>query len=269
MRPHRIRRHRHAHHPAHRVIFGLGVIGIGTLALLDNLHLFGMPLLRTFWPLALVLFGLSRIVWPRHSGSWLFGLALVIVGSVMTAQNLDLVSIRLRDWWPVFIILAGASILLRGLFPRYRREAFVDTPSSLEHVVGQGLHFLAVLARGIEGRDQTARGGAGDEVDLDAVLLEHLDDADVGEAARRATAQGQADAGRLGRGFDDGRRLGRRRRGNDDGRLGRLRRQHGAAGQNGDQGGQAGTADEGRSHGRKGKRAHDNRAWGSSPQLSL
>lgn len=133
MRPHRIRRHRHAHHPAHRVIFGLGVIGIGTLALLDNLNVFGIPLLRTFWPLALVLFGLSRIIWPRHSGSWLFGLALVIVGSVMTAQNLDLVSIRLRDWWPVFIILAGASILLRGLFPRYRRDAFVDTPSTLEH----------------------------------------------------------------------------------------------------------------------------------------
>ncbi len=132
MRPHRIRRHRH-HHPAHRVIFGLGVIGIGTLALLDNLNAFGMPLLRTFWPLVLVLFGLSRIVWPRHAGSWLVGLALVIVGSVMTAQNLDLVSIRLRDWWPVFIILAGASILVRGLFPHYRREAFVDTPSTLEH----------------------------------------------------------------------------------------------------------------------------------------
>jgi hypothetical protein len=133
MRTHRIRRHRHSHHPAHRVIFGLGVIGIGTLALLDNLNTFGIPLLRTFWPLALVLFGLSRIVWPRHAGSWLFGLALVVVGGVMTAQNLDLVSIRLRDWWPVFIILAGASILLRGLFPRYRREAFVDTPSTLEH----------------------------------------------------------------------------------------------------------------------------------------
>ena len=133
MRSHRIRRHRHAHHPAQRVIFGLGVIGIGTLALLDNLNTFGIPLLRTFWPLALVLFGLSRIVWPRHGGSWLFGLALVIVGGVMTAQNLDLVSIRLRDWWPVFIILAGASLVLRGLFPRYRREAFADTPSTLEH----------------------------------------------------------------------------------------------------------------------------------------
>ncbi|WP_457325673.1 LiaI-LiaF-like domain-containing protein [Roseateles sp. P5_E11] len=133
MRPNRIR-HRPPYHPAHRVVFGLGVIGIGTLALLDNLHVFGMPLLRTFWPLALVLFGLSRIVWPRHAGNWLFGIALVIVGAVMTAQNLDLVSIRLRDWWPVFIILAGLSILARGMFPRYRGAgACADTPSTLEH----------------------------------------------------------------------------------------------------------------------------------------
>ncbi|MGM9485693.1 LiaI-LiaF-like domain-containing protein [Roseateles sp. NT4] len=132
MRPHRIRRH-HAYHPAQRIVFGLAVIGIGTLALLDNLHVFGVPMLRTFWPLALVLFGLSRIVWPRHAGSWLFGIALVIVGGVMTAQNLDLVSIRLRDWWPVFIILGGVSILARGLFPRHRRQACGDTPSTLEH----------------------------------------------------------------------------------------------------------------------------------------
>lgn len=132
MRPQRIRHIRHPHHPAHRIVFGLGVMGIGVLALLDNLHLFGIPLLRTFWPLALVLYGLGRIAWPRHAGNWLFGLALVIVGGVMTAQNLDLVSIRLRDWWPVLVILAGASILTRGLFP-HQRTACVDTPSTLEH----------------------------------------------------------------------------------------------------------------------------------------
>jgi len=161
MRPHRTRRHRHSHHPAHRVIFGLGVIGIGTLALLDNLNTFGMPLLRTFWPLALVLFGLSRIVWPRHAGNWVFGIALVIVGSVMTAQNLDLVSIRLRDWWPVFIILAGASILLRGLFPHYRRD-FVDTPSTLEH--GDRVHIDASF--GAVNQQNDSRSFKGGRIDV-------------------------------------------------------------------------------------------------------
>lgn len=137
MRPDRPRYRRHDYHPGHRIVFGLGVIGIGALALLDNLDAFGMPLLRTFWPLALVLWGLGRIVWPRHAASWLFGAILITVGSVMTAQNLGMLHIELRQWWPVFIILAGLSILLRGLFPhRHRglpRQGCGDTPSTLEH----------------------------------------------------------------------------------------------------------------------------------------
>lgn len=128
-----MRHHSFQRHAGQRIVFGLGVIGIGTLALLDNLGGFGMPLLRTFWPLVLVLFGLSRIFWPRHAGGWLFGGALVIAGLAMTAHHLDLVHIRLRDWWPVFVILAGLSILMRGVFPGYRRQACLETPSTLEH----------------------------------------------------------------------------------------------------------------------------------------
>ncbi|MBW8845109.1 MAG: hypothetical protein JF607_09075 [Burkholderiales bacterium] len=128
------RRQRLRRHPAHRLFFGLGVIGIGVLALLDNLHVFGQPLLRTFWPLALVLFGLARLIWPRHAGSWLFGTALIVVGGVLTAQNLGYTHFELRDWWPVLVILAGLSILLRGAFPRRRDDLDpgFDT-STLEH----------------------------------------------------------------------------------------------------------------------------------------
>lgn len=170
MKTHHVRHRHQARHPAHRVLFGLGVIGIGTLALLDNLNVFGVPLLRTFWPLALVLFGLSRIVWPRHAGSWLFGLVLVIVGSVMTAQNLDLVSIRWRDWWPVFIILAGASILLRGLFPHARRGGCADRPSTLEH--GERIHIDASFAAISQQNDSRAFKGGRIDVSFGGVELD-------------------------------------------------------------------------------------------------
>ncbi len=132
---HSRRRHRHAHHPGHRILFGLGVIGVGVLALLDNLHVFGLPLLRTFWPLALVLFGLARLVWPRHAGSWLFGTALIVVGGVLTAQNLGYTAFELRDWWPVLVILVGLSILLRGVFPRRLPAGLAEgfDTSTLEH----------------------------------------------------------------------------------------------------------------------------------------
>jgi hypothetical protein len=107
-------------HGARRALFGLGVVGVGALALLDNLKLFDTPLLRTFWPLILVAWGLGRLAWSLHPGSRLFGLLLVLVGALMTAHNLGHGSFDLRQWWPVFIILVGASIVLRGLFPRPR-----------------------------------------------------------------------------------------------------------------------------------------------------
>lgn len=121
------RRLRHA-------MFGLTIVGLGSLALLDNLHLFELPLLRTFWPLAFVLFGLGRLLWPRHIAGRLFGLVLVAVGALMTAHNLGHMNIDLRQWWPVFIILAGVSVLLRGLFPhasRWRGRRFES--SAIEH----------------------------------------------------------------------------------------------------------------------------------------
>mmetsp|Transcript_10639 Transcript_10639/g.43607 ORF Transcript_10639/g.43607 Transcript_10639/m.43607 type:complete len:362 (+) Transcript_10639:2527-3612(+) len=129
------------------------------------------------------------------------------------------------------------------------------------HRLGQRLHLLAALAGGIQRGHQAAGRGAGHQVDLDAAFLQHLDHADVGETARGAAAECQADAWRLGRRLDDGRRVDRRRV--DHRRLGRLRwlsRQHRTAGQQhseDDGGGRARrAADGGSSHVRRGWRPH-------------
>jgi predicted membrane protein len=111
----------HFDSPRHRIrraLFGLSVVGIGALALLDNLHVFDTALLRTYWPLAFVAWGLARLAWPRHVSSRLFGVVLVAAGVLMTAHNLGRVNVDVRQWWPVLIILGGAAIVLRGLFPR-------------------------------------------------------------------------------------------------------------------------------------------------------
>jgi len=125
-------RHRHDQHPGHRILFGLAVVGVGALALLDNLRLFDIALLRTFWPLGLVLWGLGRLAWPQPRGSGLFGLVLIGVGLIMTGQNLGYMQFHWRDWWPVVVILAGLSILTRGFFQRRRGTDWFPT-STLEH----------------------------------------------------------------------------------------------------------------------------------------
>ena len=117
---------------AKRALFGLAVMGLGALALIDNLHLFDIALLHTFWPLIFVFFGLGRLLWPRHPGGALVGVALIGLGGLMTAHNLGQITFNLHQWWPVFIVLAGLSIVLRGLFPGRCRSRHFEV-SSLEH----------------------------------------------------------------------------------------------------------------------------------------
>jgi predicted membrane protein len=117
MKPNRAR-HCPPQHAGHRILFGLAVVGVGVLALLDNLHFFDISLLRTFWPLGLVLWGLGRLAWPRQSGGGLIGVIAIGAGLVLTAQNLGFMHFHWRDWWPVLIIVVGLSILMRAFFPR-------------------------------------------------------------------------------------------------------------------------------------------------------
>ncbi|MFG6415406.1 LiaI-LiaF-like domain-containing protein [Roseateles sp. DC23W] len=97
--------------PARHVFMGLSIAAVGTLALLDNLRLFDIALLRTFWPLGLVMLGLARLV--LRGRQRMAGAALVLVGAMLTASNLGSDLFALRHWWPVFIIGAGLSMLRR------------------------------------------------------------------------------------------------------------------------------------------------------------
>ncbi len=102
-------------------VIGLVIMAFGAMALLDSVQAFGMPLVRTLWPLVLVVAGLARIVKPANAGSWISGAALIAVGLMLTGQNLDLFHLSHRQWGPVFMILGGLALLLRGVFPHGRR----------------------------------------------------------------------------------------------------------------------------------------------------
>ena len=96
----------------------LGLIAIGAMALLDRLHLFSQPLLNMLWPLALVVAVLARLGWQRRTRGGFAGVALIVAGGLLTSNNLGIAAASMRDCWPVFIILAGLGMLLRGPLPR-------------------------------------------------------------------------------------------------------------------------------------------------------
>ncbi len=106
-----------AHRQRHRVVFGLFVIVVGLFALLDNLHLFDARLVQPYWPLIFVAVGALKLRQARSAGGYLIGGALVAVGAALTLHNLGILQFRVRDWWPVLLILGGTVLITRGLRP--------------------------------------------------------------------------------------------------------------------------------------------------------
>lgn len=96
-------------------LVGLSLSALGGLALLDRQQLFALPLLRTFWPLLLVLWGAALLLTPRIGRGWrpLPGAALVAAGLLLTVRHLGLLD--LRPIWPVLLVVAGALLIARAL----------------------------------------------------------------------------------------------------------------------------------------------------------
>jgi hypothetical protein len=174
-----------------RPVFGLVVIVIGVLALLDNLHLVDGHALWAYWPLVFVLAGLGKIFRRGWPASPLAGGVLIAVGAAWTAQNLGYVHLNWRDWWPAFVILGGAMIVLRSLFPshfRHRHHRFRGQfrQSQIDH--GDALNIkTAFSGTALRNDSQDFKGG---DIDLSLAGLElDLRQASInGEAELRISA---------------------------------------------------------------------------------
>jgi Domain of unknown function (DUF5668) len=99
---------------SHRLLLGIGIVALASLAWLDHLRVSSLPLLDTFWPLALVVLGLGRLAWPRQAGG-VFGLLLITTGGLLTARNLGWLDPSPAYLWPALVVGAGLCKLLYDL----------------------------------------------------------------------------------------------------------------------------------------------------------
>ena len=98
---------------------GLLLIMLGALMLLNNLGLTTVKigfLIRTYWPLALVIWGLNNLATSKGRGSNLLsGVLLLLIGMVLLGNNLGVLhfdtSIIWKLFWPLVLILAGITLL--------------------------------------------------------------------------------------------------------------------------------------------------------------
>jgi len=100
--------------PGNRLIPSLVLIGIGLIFLLGNLHIIYFQDWWRYWPVALIVLGLVKLVDSEHGGGRVAGGVLFGVGAIFLAQNLGILNVGWEELWP--LILIGIGLLL--LFER-------------------------------------------------------------------------------------------------------------------------------------------------------
>jgi hypothetical protein len=101
-----------------KLVFGLIVIAVGLIFMVDSLHLYDAWNLLNWWPLALAALGLARLVQdgPLSLRGQLW-LAFSVAGFIQQFGPWGL----LDRWWPIFLVWGGLIVTLRAIFPQPKR----------------------------------------------------------------------------------------------------------------------------------------------------
>lgn len=102
-------------------VFGLILIGLGTIFLLDNLGMYDANRLRDYWPVLLIGLGLPGLIAPKDAGDAPWGIVLLAAGVFFLLRNLDVIDWSFGDVWPLFLVLAGLTLVARSMANRAAR----------------------------------------------------------------------------------------------------------------------------------------------------
>ncbi|HEV8658093.1 MAG TPA: DUF5668 domain-containing protein [Thermoanaerobaculia bacterium] len=98
---------------------GLGLVALGLLFLFDRFRIADAHyLLRHYWPLIIVFFGVVRLLRRQVWG----GLWLITIGVWMQIATLHLFGMTFSSSWPLLLIALGAGIIARTLTENVRRH---------------------------------------------------------------------------------------------------------------------------------------------------
>jgi predicted membrane protein len=122
-----------------RILIGLAIILIGILAILANLGLGENINIWDYWPVILIVIGLSLLLQPSPYRNSFPGLVFLIIGLLFLLGNFDIIDFGFNLLWPIIIILVGIGILRHGLGAT-GRSALDSDHINIVAILGGGEH---------------------------------------------------------------------------------------------------------------------------------
>jgi len=101
-----------------KLVFGLTLVSLGAMFLADQLGFFRADYLVDYWPVLLIALGVAKLLRPITDFG---GVVVITLGILLLLDRLAYYD--LRQTWPLLIVAAGLSIVLRSLRPAKRRSA--------------------------------------------------------------------------------------------------------------------------------------------------
>jgi hypothetical protein len=101
-------------------VLGLGIFVLGVVLILDNFGVFDASVLAPWWPLLLVVVGVSHLVGPSSAGKVGWGLSWIAVGAIILLDNLGVIAVGIGVLWPVVLVIIGANLVFRRTRRRFR-----------------------------------------------------------------------------------------------------------------------------------------------------
>ncbi|HEV7427019.1 MAG TPA: DUF5668 domain-containing protein [Thermoanaerobaculia bacterium] len=103
-----------------QIFWGLFLLAAGTILLLSRLGVMNISwTMRHYWPLIVIIVGLSHIFHRRTIWS---GLWIVAVGAWLQMVTLHIYGFTYRSSWPFLLVILGAGIIMRTIADAARRR---------------------------------------------------------------------------------------------------------------------------------------------------
>ena len=115
-----------------------GFICAGTVFLLQNFGYLENIDVWDFWPVLLILLGLSHLAQPSGSRQAFSGVILVAIGGLFLLDNLNIIPYGFGDFWPVILILVGIFIIKGAVWPGIGKTATSSDFVNLSLILGGG-----------------------------------------------------------------------------------------------------------------------------------
>ena len=97
------------------LVFGLIVLIVGLVLLLDQFGVVSADRAFRFWPLILVAFGFLNLLGDCARGRRIWGGVLILVGILLELEEFGVGRIGIQTIWPIFIIGIGVVLVMQAM----------------------------------------------------------------------------------------------------------------------------------------------------------